>query len=111
MRQIQVTVPRKKAQLVLGTIRNKCHVQNIVRLAGGNDTLFILRIADEELSNTVKNLQELGIGTRMGCLNIIRLEEFSFVTDDSNQKITTPSASEPQKTWWEKIFTDINLNI
>ncbi len=110
MRQIQVTVPRKKAQLVLGTIRNKCRVQNIVRLQGGNDTLFILRIADEELGNTVKNLQDLGIGTQMGCLDVIRLEELSSITATSDQKEITPSPSETQKTWWEKIFNDINLN-
>ncbi len=111
MRQIQVSIPRKKAQLVVGTIRNKCRVQNIVRLQGGNDILFILRVADEELSNTVKNLQDLGIGTQMGCLDIIRLEKQSSFKESSDQKETVQSPSEIQKIWWEKIFNDINLNI
>ncbi len=110
MRQIQVTIPRKKAQLVVSTIRNKCQVQNIVRLTGGNDILFILRVADEELGNTMKNLQDLGIGTQMGCLDVIRLEEFSS-TITSDQKLTAPFPSETPKTWWEKIFNDSNLNI
>ncbi len=110
MRQIQVTIPRKKAPLVIGTIRNKCRVQNIVRLTGGNDILFILRVADEELSNTVKNLQDLGIGTQMGCLDVIRLEDLSAVKEASDQKEPAQPPSETQKNWWEKIFNDTSLS-
>lgn len=111
MRQIQVTVPRKKVQNVISALRNKCRVQNIVRLAAGDDNLIILRVDDEEVRNTVKNLQELGIGTQMGCLDIIHLEESSLSKESSDQKMTPPSPSEIQKTWWEKIFIDSNINL
>ncbi len=111
MHQVQVILPRKNAQHVISVLRKKCRVQNIVRIAAGNDNLIILRVSEEELDNTVNILREQGIGSQMGCLDIIQLEEFSKLGEPNGQKPKAPPDSQVQKSWWERIFYDANLTL
>ena len=73
VRSVHVTVPKTEHSSTLTVLSTSDHVHGLATLFGDGVTVFAFKSDDRRLQNTLKRLNNIGVGTRFGTIDVMGL--------------------------------------
>lgn len=73
MKQVQITVPYEKTEVVYNFLLDGLKIKNIMKLNADNAHVLQFRVSDESVNETVEGLKSRGVGVEYGFIDILDL--------------------------------------
>jgi len=74
MRQIQISVQKQYLDKILDVLITKLEIENVIHLVGDQNILIIFRTSQTRVPTILEELNEIGVGTDYGIIDILPIE-------------------------------------
>ena len=115
MKQVQITLPnepQERITSILTILKEDFKITNMILLSGSKNSLIIFRCESDALSEILKNLTKIGIGTSYGIIDVLDLvltfPEESVIKSDKPDIEKRISSEEIQKSLYKSLESTFN---
>ncbi|TFG10941.1 MAG: TIGR00341 family protein [Promethearchaeota archaeon] len=74
MRQIQISVQKEHLDKIMDVLITKLEIENVIHLLGDQNVLIIFRTSQTRVPTILEELNEIGLGTEYGIIDILPIE-------------------------------------